>query len=287
MIFFWIKEAFKSIGRAKSSFFLSLVSMSISVLLITASIFSLQLSNKFQSNLKRNINLNIFLDDTLSNKTLIDLQENLRNREYIYSIEYIDKEKAAKNFIQETGEDFKKILDYNPLPASFSVTLKDSYIVTDSLNKIVASISALSGVDEVIYKSEIISKIILFLNNFKKYVFLITIIILIVAVYIVYSTVRLVIRLKYDELETMKLVGAKLSTVKMPVILNGILIGLLAGIISSTIFSLFVYYLDNYIGLQKFLEIQKDLYLVILLTTGPIISLLVSYFSLRNITLKI
>jgi len=261
--------------------------MSISVLLITASIFSLQLSDKFQSNLKKNINLNIFLDDTLSNKTLIDLQENLRSREYIYSIEYIDKEKAAKNFIQETGEDFRKILDYNPLPASFSATLKDNYIVTDSLNKIVASISALSGVDEVIYKSEIISKILLFLNNFKKYVFLITIIILIIAVYIVYSTVRLVIRLKYDELETMKLVGAKLSTVKMPVILNGILIGLLAGIISSTIFSLFVYYLDNYIGLQKFLEIKKDLYLLILLATGPIISLLVSYFSLRNITLKI
>jgi cell division transport system permease protein len=90
-----------------------------------------------------------------------------------------------------------------------------------------------------------------------------------------------------EELETMKLVGAKLSTIKFPIIFNGILIGFFASIISLVIFILFIYYFDNYIGVQKFLTFNSYFYLIIILSVGPLAGLLVSIFSLRKITLKI
>ena len=117
MIFFWIKEAFKLIARSKFSFLLALISITLSVILITISIFIIRSSNHFEQQLKRSIVISVFLKDTLSDASIEKSKQELNNQKFIASYEYINKEKAANIFIKETGEDFRKILDYNPLPA--------------------------------------------------------------------------------------------------------------------------------------------------------------------------
>lgn len=286
MIFFWIKEAFKSIGRAKSSFILSLISTSISVLLIIVSIISIQLSNKFQSDLKNKININIFLKDSLSGVSLTNLSSALKNKNYVNSINFIDKDEAAENFIKDTGEDFRKIINYNPLPASYAVTLKEEFVQKNKIDQIISEISKMNGVDEVVYQYEFADKIFSFIDSFKKYIFIITGILLLISIYIVYSTMRLVINLKEEALETMKLVGAKLSTIKMPVIINGIFIGFLAGIIALVVFILILNYFDNLITFQSYIESTK-IYILILLLIGPVLGFFVSVFALRKINLKV
>jgi cell division transport system permease protein len=287
MVLFYIKEALKSIARAKLSFMLSLISMSISVLLITASVITIQLSEQLQTDLRNQISINIFLTENLPQDSIDQINTSIREMNFFSAVEFIDKEKAAEIFIKETGEDFRKLLDYNPLPVSFTVTLREKYANKDSLNFISQKLSRLNGVDEVIYQQEYINKFIAFIDNLKEYVFVITGILLIISIYIIYSTVRLVTNLRMEELETMKLVGAKLSTIKFPIIFNGILIGFFASIISLVIFILFIYYFDNYIGVQKFLTFNSYFYLIIILSVGPLAGLLVSIFSLRKITLKI
>jgi len=287
MIFFWLKEAVKLIGRAKSSFFLSLISISISVFLIIASLISIQISNEFQQNLKRNVNINIFLKDSITVRETELLKFQLDTKNYVSSINYISKDEAARNFIKETGEDFRKLLDYNPLPASYQISLKDSYVEKDSLNNIIASLSQLKGVDDVVFQQDFVYGILSQIDKVKKYIFVVTAILFFIAVYIVYSTIKLIIKSKYEELETMKLVGAKLSTIKMPIILNGILIGLLAGIISlAVLYSMFSYF-GNLLELKRIINIKGGLYIAAALLIGPVIGSVVSFLSLRKITLKI
>jgi cell division transport system permease protein len=287
MIIFWIKEAFKSIGRAKSSFFLSLVSTSISVLLITASVMIIQISGSLQDSLKKSLSVNLFLKENLTQVQVSGIESELKSMKFIASANYISKERAAEIFVQETGEDFRKLLDYNPLPASFTITLNPDYVEQASLNKMISSLSGINGVDEVVFQHDYAKKIISFLNELKKYVFILTGVLFLISLYIVYSTVKLVINLKYEELETMKLVGARLSTIKMPIILNGMLIGLFAGLISLSVFILFIFYFDNYIGLQKLFNLNIAFYSALLAGIGPLIGLLVSVFTLRNVTLKV
>lgn len=287
MIIFWLKESFKLIGRAKSSFFLSLISTSISVSLIAASVISIQLSDHFQRSLKRNVSINVFLKDSLSGPEIKQMQNSLKKNYYINTVKFIDKDQAAKNFIKETGEDFQKVLDYNPLPASFLLTLKENYVEKDSLDKVVKKLSQIPGVDDVVFQQEFVYKLLSLLNRIKKYIFAITALLLLISLYIVYSTIKLITKSKYEELETMKLVGAKLSAIKMPIILNSIFIGLFAGIISLAVFSFIIYYFGSLIDLQRFLNFRSGLYILILLAIGPVIGIIVSIFSLRKITLKI
>ncbi|MDR3611772.1 MAG: permease-like cell division protein FtsX [Ignavibacteriaceae bacterium] len=287
MISFYLREAFKSIRRAKSSFFLSLTSMVIAMLLIIGTVITIQISADFQHDLKNNISINIFLKDNLTKEETTAIEKEIRRKNFVNNVTFIGKDEAAEKFIKETGEDFRRILDYNPLPASFSVTFKENYVDPDSLTKIIPTFSKLNGVDEVVFKQEYVKKILTYLSTFKKYLFIITAILFLISVYIVYSTVKLVTELRLEEMETMKLVGAKLSTIKIPIILNGILIGFIASLISIIIFFLYITYIDKYINLLKIFNLRNEYYFIGVILLGPFIGFLVSIFSLKKITLKV
>ena len=286
MIIFWFKEALRIFGRAKSSFILSLLSLSISILLVAASFYSIFLSHEIEEKIKEKFIMNIFLSDSLSVNSIEDLKTKLKNKNFISTITYIDKEKAAEIFIKDTGEDFRKILDYNPIPASFSLKLNSDFVNKDSIKMIKKQLSVIPGVDEISFEHEVLEKLLNKLKNLQKYIFVITAVLILISVYITYSTIRLVVSLKHEELETMKLVGAKLSTIKMPIILNEILTGLLASLISFILIKALFYGISKYSSLSNFHEPPGE-YLIIVFLIGPVISFLVSVIVLRKITLKI
>jgi len=287
MIIFYIKESIKSIKRAKSSFILSLTSMVIALVLIAGCVITIQISADFQRDLKNNISVNIFLKDSLSREEISTIETTIKHKKSVNTVSFIDKEEAAAKFIKETGEDFRRILDYNPMPASFLITFKEKYVDPDSLNSVIPVFSKIQGVDEVVFQQEYVKKMLTYLTTFKKYLFIITTILFLISVYIVYSTVKLVTGMKMEEMETIKLVGAKLSTIKIPIILNGILIGFIASLISIIIFFLYITYIDKYINLLKIFNLRNEYYFTGVLLLGPFIGFIVSIFTLKKVTLKI
>ncbi|NWF49567.1 MAG: hypothetical protein HXY49_03400 [Ignavibacteriaceae bacterium] len=287
MILFWIKEAFKLIGRSKLSFILSLISISISVLLIIASIASIKLSAEYQKFLKQSIVLNLFLVDPISDNQLVILENEIKGKNFVRSFRYISKDEAAEIFIKETGEDFRKLLDYNPLPPSYAVTLKANYADKSNLDGIIKNLSKIPGVSEVIFKDDFIYSVLGFIDNIKKYVFVLTVVLILISVYIVYSTIKLIMKSKVDELETMKLVGASISTIKNPLILNSVITGFFASLIAVGIMYLLIRFFAPPGFMDSINSADKIYYLVIFLLIGPVLSLIVSIFALRNITLKV
>jgi cell division transport system permease protein len=237
--------------------------------------------------LKSNIKINVFLKESFNKNEQEKMLGELQSKIYTDSIEFISKNKAAEQFIQETGEDFRKILDYNPLPASFVVKISELYVNSDSLNFIIKDLSNLELVDEVVFKEGFIYRLLNYIDTVKVYIFLLTILVSLVALYLVYATIRLIINSRMIDFETMKLVGAKLSTIKIPVIVNGIIAGLFSGILSYMIFLLFKKQLLIVEALEIMFTKYMIEYLLIIFLTGPILVLLVSLFTLRKVSLKI
>ncbi|RPI62912.1 MAG: FtsX-like permease family protein [Ignavibacteriales bacterium] len=287
MILFWIKEAFKLIARSKFSFLLALTSITLSVILITVSVFIIRFSNHFEDQLKSNIIISVFIKDNSTNDEIEQIKSELSQLKYLSSSEFIDKDKAAEIFIKETGEDFRKILDYNPLPASFNLKLKNEYANRQSIKTIIKTLSDYKWSDEVIFRQDFYQKILMYIDQAKIYVFGLTGLIFLVSLYLVYSTVRLILNSKYSELETMKFVGAKLSTIKMPIILNSAITGFLAGSIALAIVWLLYFYVKGFLLSIDNVIPNKIEFILILLSLGPIIGILVTIISLRKISLKI
>lgn len=287
MVIFWIKEAIKSIGRAKYSFLLTLISLTIAVILIEASIMALQLSNIFQNKLKNNINISVFIKDPFNQDDIKNYNSILTEKDFIKSVKFVSKEEAALNFINETGEDFRDILNYNPLPASFVVQLNTDVVSKDSLNYVMSNLTKLTFVDEVIFRNKFVYRLLSYLDAGKNYLFIVTGLLIFIAVYLVYSTIKLITNTRMVELETMKLVGAKLSTIKMPLLLNGLFTGFLASLVSIVIYYFVSTQVSQYQLIQKFIVANKYFYLLSLFAIGPTLCLIVTLFALRKLTLKI
>lgn len=287
MIYFWFKEALKLIARSKFSFLLALISITLSVILITVSVFIILFSNYFEDQLKSNITISVFLKGNPTDAEIDHIKTEFAELKYLRSYEFIDKDEAAEIFIKETGEDFRKILDYNPLPASFNLKLKNEYATRDSIKKVIKNLSGFSWSDEVIFRQDFYQKILTYIDQAKVYVFALTGLIFLVSLYLVYSTVRLILNSKYSEMETMKFVGAKLSTIKMPIIINSALTGFLSGLIALSIIWALYYYVKEFLITIDNVIPNKIEFIVLLLAVGPIIGILVTILSLRKISLKI
>ena len=126
-----------------------------------------------------------------------------------------------------------------------------------------------------------------FLNSIKGYLIVITGCVILIALYLVYTTVKLIMNSKAKEFETMKLVGAKLSTIKLPVLLNGLFAGILASVICIALFYFLLGYLDSFKSILNLLQTNRIIHLLILIFTGPVLGSLVTYLTLRRISLKI
>jgi len=283
MILFYIKEAFKSIGRAKSSFFLAFLSSVLAVILVNFTLYTLEFSNSFQRELKDKVTVNLILADSLPDVAVQSIRESVLHNKYIKSIQYLDKNEAAKKFIEETGEDFRKILDYNPLPASFRLGIKDEYLVQDSLDMVINSLKKIDGIDEVVFQKNIAFNLLSTINKVKLYIYVISIILLLVSFYLIFSSVRHLTNLRMNEIATMKLVGATLFTIKIPILLSGIITGIIAGITSCALFTPFLFYLDSFVYKTGIFPV----YVAISIFAAPVLALFASFFALRKITLKV
>lgn len=287
MIIFYFSEAFRSVLKAKASFTLTVLSLAIGVLLCLCSAAANQSSDYLEKRLKEIFKVNLFLKESFSEKELAGTEQQLRSITYVSDLSYISKEDAAELFIKETGEDFKEILDYNPLPASFVIILDEKYTHADSLKKITDDLLKLEFTEEVVYRNQFVYRILNIINSIKIYLFLLTAFVILIALYLVFTTINFIINSRRTELETMKLIGAKLSAIKIPVLLNGVMAGALA-----SIFCIIVYYfVTNYFlyvdAFRQMLSEYRVSHYLILAFTGPAAGIIMTYLALKKITLKI
>lgn len=287
MILFYISEAIHSVLRAKASFILTVLSLTISVILFLCSVIAIQSSDYLEKRIKEIFKVNLFIKESFPDSDFARAENELKLKIYVSGVSFISKEEAANLFIKETGEDFKSILDYNPLPASFVIDINENYANADSLTLIIDDLSKLEYTDEVIFQNQFVYRILSFINSIKTYLFGLTALVIFIAVYMVYTTINLIINSRRTELETMKLIGARLFTIKFPVLLNGLFAGILASLVCLITYYVFTGYFISFSNLTRLLSDHLISHYIILIFAGPVSGCLVTYLALKKITLKI
>ncbi len=286
MFLYYLKETFNTLFKQKLASLLIITTTAIAIIFVLTSLGLLIFSKVIDNRLKENIQINLFINDTVSTKGYNRITADLETNIYVQSAKFVSKEEALKRMKRKTGTDFSKVLDANPLPAMFAVKLNSDSVSALSISPIIETLQNIKGVDEVIYDYTLTLKILNFINSSKKVVYGISIFLVLLSIYLVYSNNRLVLNSRMDQYNTMKLVGAKLRTIKIPIILNGIVMG----IIASTLCLAALYGLE-YFGKRiydlSFIESYKIYTIAVIFILGIILGFLGSYLSTLNVTLKI
>lgn len=278
---FWftLKEGLKGFSRARLATTITITSVAFALLLIGLfMIFSLNM-NHWIGGIRSKIELEVFLKPYLDNNEGLKIKQRIELLEGVGSINYISKDKAAERFQKEFGKSVYDVLDSNPLPPSCTVRIKKGFQTSTSIKKISASIGKIKGVDEVVYKKELLSVI----DRYIKFVFLIAggagLILVIIAVILLYNTIRLTIFARRDIIEIMKLVGAKESFIRRPFLVEGFMQGLFGALLANGMLFLTINIVRKLI--YPYLACKIEIYAAIVLF-GLIIGLVSSSLSVSK-----
>jgi len=189
-------------------------------------------ANRLSDYVKENIGFSIILKDNLKEIDIIRLQKDLDATHYVKSTEYIPKERAAKEFQEELGENFVDFLGYNPLLASIEVKLHAAYANKDSIQIIQSDLNEYNQIKEVYYQKNLVDKVNENVNRISIYLLIFSVLFLFISIVLINNTVRLSVYSKRFLINTMQLIGATNGYIRRPHLFSAVLQGLLAAVFS-------------------------------------------------------
>ena len=225
--------------------------------------------------IRENIEIQVFLDKGLSQKQLADLSKNLSERPFVLHTEdsvylrFISDKEAAETFIENTGEDFTKFLEDNPLRDSYVFSVSEEFQSSEQLALIAKELETQPGVFEISYMTDLVDSINK--NLFKVSLIMggFILILIVTVIMLINNTIRLALFSQRFLIRSMQLVGATRGFIRKPFLIRAFFFGVLAGVLASAIlFALLEYTKGN---IEGFASLQNT-ELMLLLFAGLIIS---------------
>jgi cell division transport system permease protein len=223
------------------------------------------------------------MNDSVSSKQVESVHNKLLSNPAYNTVKYLNKEQSAQQFIKETGEDFRDVLEYNPFPHTFVLTFKAEEISKKPISNYVSEIKKIDGVSEVFYDYATTLKILNILNKYLPILIIISILLISLSIYLVYANYKMQIINSSNIYKTMKYVGTKESAMKIPIILNGFMVGFIASIIVAIIFNLIYIILTGMVINVKLAQ-QNYLFNLFIFVIGITLGLTGSILSSRTIS---
>lgn len=274
-----LREGFSGFRRAKLSSVLSIFTVIIAVVM-TGSFYliSINLQHLVYS-LKQRLEIEVFVDNSLEISRINLLKSKIAELPGIEKIQYISREQAAKILQQEFGEDILAVLKENPLPASFQIQIKPEYQSAGAALNLVNQINNFSGVDEVVYRKDLLQFLDKYLRWFMIALFGIGLLLLMGSLFFIYNTIRLIISARWEIIEAMKLVGATPRFIRFPFLIEGFLQAFLGTFIAIGILYLFSFVLKKQLNQFIFFS-SREIWVCLL--TGSLVGVWGSYIAIKR-----
>lgn len=228
-----IKQGFKGIFSNKTMSFISIGSVSASLIILGIVISIVLNVNQFISNTKDEVNeIRAMVSSDLNKDEIQKVKEEISKINGVNSIKYKTKESAFDDMKDSWGEDSYLLegMD-NPLDDYFTVRIENSNNIQSMGHKI----SKIQGVKEVNYYQDIMENFMKISNTIQKVGSIVIACLFIVCLFMISNTIRTRVYSKKEEIKIMKYVGASNSFVRAPFLIEGFVIGILGAIISSVV----------------------------------------------------
>lgn len=278
------KEGFKNVFH-NSIMTLASVSVMVCCMVLTGSAFliSANLSQVLKSVENKN-SITVFLEKGVSSSKTSQIEKEIKNVPNILKCEYYSSDQASEKYKEVLGGLYGILQRSGSLfPEAFHVTMQDLSLYKQTVEKL----EAIDGVDSISDRSETAKKLSDLSRLVSKTGILTVCSLGVISLFIVMNTIRLTIYDRRLEIAIMKSVGATNSFIRAPFIIEGVLIGVIAALISTGILNVaynsFVNVLDGIINFQGvyFKNIFPKI-LVSFLVAGSLLGMIGSLISIRR-----
>jgi len=238
-------------------------------------------SKELERLVRQNVKIQVYLKNQVTETQRTQIEKSLSSKPFVAkdkeSIQFISKEAAAKQFIEDTGEDFKKFLGENPLRDAYLIRIDEGYHDTANLKKITSEVEKISGVFQVHYIENVIDSINKNITKIGLILMGLVSLLLLVVVLLINNTLRLALFSQRFLIRSMQLVGARSWFIQKPFLLRAGVHGLISGVVASALlFSLLSFATKR---IEDLSLIQNNTRLILLTASLMILGMLVALLS--------
>lgn len=260
---YFLAEAATSMNRSRGVSLLAVGTIAIALTILGAFLYLSGNVSSVVARWRQEVQVNLYLLDGLEPETLRALEGRLRRDPAVEQVAYISKEEALARFRSYFAEmeDLARTLEVNPLPASFEVRLIPHHRSPEAVRRFATSLASLDGVEEVQYDTGWVRRLHSLVQLTSGAGYLLGGILLAAAMFTTSNVIRLAMFSRRDEVEILQLVGATRGFIQGPYVAEGMLQGLLGGLVAVLVLG----------GAHQTLNAYES-------TSGPFLRLMTAHF---------
>lgn len=174
----------------------------------------------------------VYIQDDTSDADIAAMDTQLKGLDNVKEVEFVPKEDAWADQLSTMEEAqaqfFTEISSDIPLPDAFKVTVDD----LTYFDQTVSQIEQLDHIDTIRENKDLAEKLVTIRHGVEVISIVIVAVLLAISVFIISNTIKLTVYSRRLEISIMKSVGATNSFVRLPFVVEGMILGIISGVIS-------------------------------------------------------
>ena len=240
-----IGEGFRNFFKNKKSTGASLMIMCATMLIFGLFFLIGENVNYMLKEIESEQGMQVFMVKDATEEQIKKLGEEIQSLDYVAKTEFVSKEEAF-NIVKERYSEYSRFLEgytleKNPFKVSYVVTLTD----LSKSDEVRVQIEGLENVNNIEMRDKTINALVSIANGIRWVSAGILVLLIVISIFIIANTIKLTVHARRKEISIMKYVGATNGFIRWPFIIEGILIGVIAAMISILILGLGYNFLIN------------------------------------------
>lgn len=228
----FILDALKSLKRNKTITLASIVTVSATLFIFGVFLLVAQTINMGVESVESKVEIKAYLNEGITSTEQSNVENIINSVEGVKEVYYESKEEAFEHFKERLGEDNSILTGFseerNPLPNSFVISLDEP----EAAMRVEDALTGVRGVEDVGNERETVEKIIGLAKLIRSMGVVIFIILVLVSLFLISNTIKLTVYSRRREIGIMKFVGATDWFIRWPFIIEGMIMGLVGGVIA-------------------------------------------------------
>lgn len=228
-----IRDSIKSVFRNFSLSVASIACITITLIVVAISMILSMNVNKFTELIERDVTIVAFLDLDVTQEQIQAIEQEILRVDNVDQDSVIFKDKMAiSEDMMSSSEVFKSMMsdwtrEESPIQDTFQVKVID----IENIGKTADKLKEIEGIEIVKYGEGMVEQLVKVFDVIRKGCIYIVIALILVTAFLITNTIKITIFSRKREIEIMRLVGASNINIKIPFILEGLLLGILGSIV--------------------------------------------------------
>ena len=226
-----IGEGFSNVFKNKKQAMTSIGMMCVTMLIFGIFFVIAENLNHFVDQVQKEQGIQVFMKLDSTDEQITKLKQELLAIDGVNTVDFISQAQALQQVKERFGEKAYLLEGRNEsiFQVSYVVTLTD----LSKSSKIQEQIKKLENVEEIRSSNETIGTLVKIAKGIRIATYVISICLIVFAIFIIANTIKLTVHARRREISIMKYVGATNGFIRWPFAVEGMIIGVIAGVIST------------------------------------------------------